>query len=125
MIPNKARAEELASAQLSAARKEQGGAGSETGSRSRFFTRRRRQRRSKSLGKDHWEDVVFSEAAVSQFPAYERVVLRGCGFLRPVVLFGAVADIARDLLLREMPDKFAAPREFSGWDGEGRGVSGV
>ena len=115
MIPNKARAEELASAQLSAARREQGGgAGADGGSgRSRFFTRRRRQRRSKSLGKDHWEDVVFSDA-VSQFPAYERVVLRGCGFVRPVVLFGAVADIARDLLLREMPDKFAAPRESQG-----------
>ncbi|XP_043213913.1 tight junction protein ZO-1-like isoform X2 [Amphibalanus amphitrite] len=122
VIPNRARAEELASAQLSAARREQGSA--DTTSRSRFFTRRRRQRRSKSLGKDHWEDVAFSEA-VSQFPAYERVVLRGCGFVRPVVLFGAVADIARDLLLREMPDKFAAPQLDMGCDSKSSKSSGI
>ncbi|XP_037080628.1 tight junction protein ZO-1-like [Pollicipes pollicipes] len=104
VIPNKARAEELATAQFNAAKKEH----TNTETRSRFFSRRRRQRRSKSLGKDHWEDVVFSDS-VSKFPAYERVVLRGCGFVRPVVLFGAVADITRELLLKEMPDKFAAP----------------
>ncbi|XP_043195405.1 tight junction protein ZO-1-like [Amphibalanus amphitrite] len=105
VIPNKARAEELATAQFNAAKKEH--TFSET--RSRLFSRKRRQRRSKSLGKDHWEDLVFDDS-VSKFPAYERVVLRQAGFVRPVVLFGAVADLARQQLLRDLPDRLAAPQ---------------
>lgn len=59
---------------------------------------------------DHWDDVVFSDS-VSKFPAYERVVLRHPGFIRPVVLFGPVADLARDKLLKDFPDKFTSPRK--------------
>lgn len=33
------------------------------------------------------------------------------GFVRPVVIFGAIADIARERLLAEYPDKFYFPRE--------------
>lgn len=47
IIPNKARAEELATAQFNAAKKEQ----TQSESRSGFFKRRRNSRRSKSLGK--------------------------------------------------------------------------
>lgn len=59
---------------------------------------------------DHWDDVVFSDS-VSKFPAYERVILRHPGFVRPVVLFGPVADLAREKLLKDFPDKFTSPRE--------------
>ncbi|XP_071514345.1 tight junction protein ZO-3 isoform X17 [Panulirus ornatus] len=107
IIPNKARAEELATAQFNAAKKEQ----TQSESRSGFFKRRRNSRRSKSLGKDHWEDVVFADS-VSKFPAYERVTLRHPGFVRPIVLFGPLADIAREKLLKENPDKFSSPRIY-------------
>ena len=49
---------------------------------------------------------------MSKFPAYERVSLRHPGFPRPVVIFGPVADIARERLLRDFPLKFASPRKF-------------
>ncbi|XP_076666859.1 zonula occludens-like protein polychaetoid isoform X1 [Andrena cerasifolii] len=106
IIPNKARAEELATAQFNATKKEM----SASESRGSFFRRRRSShRRSKSLGRDHWDDVVFSDS-VSKFPAYERVILRHPGFVRPVVLFGPVADLAREKLLKDFPDKFTSPQ---------------
>ncbi|KAI5747103.1 hypothetical protein M8J77_011004 [Diaphorina citri] len=106
IIPNKARAEELATAQFNATKKEL----SASESRGSFFKRRRNShRRSKSLSKDHWDDVVFGDS-ISKFPAYERVSLRHPGFIRPVVLFGPVADLARDKLLKDFPDKFSAPQ---------------
>jgi hypothetical protein len=55
--------------------------------------------------------VVFADS-ISKFPAYERVVLRHPGFVRPVVLFGPVADIAREKMLKDFPDKFTSPREW-------------
>jgi hypothetical protein len=56
--------------------------------------------------------VVFAET-LSKFPAYERVVLRHPGFIRPVVFFGPIADVARDKLIKDFPDKFSAPRKLS------------
>lgn len=61
---------------------------------------------------DHWDDVVFADS-ISKFPAYERVVLRHPGFVRPVVLFGPVADIAREKMLKDFPDKFTSPRKWT------------
>uniref|UniRef100_A0A0P4VY65 Tight junction protein ZO-1 n=1 Tax=Scylla olivacea TaxID=85551 RepID=A0A0P4VY65_SCYOL len=116
IIPNKARAEELATAQFNAAKKEQ----TQSESRSGFFKRRRNSRRSKSLGKDHWEDVVFADS-VSKFPAYERVALRHTGFVRPIVLFGPLSDLAREKLLKENPDKFSSPQ----LDSSGEKPSGI
>lgn len=106
VIPNKSRAEELATAQFNATKKEMNASESRTS----FFRRRRssNHRRSKSLSRENWDDVVFSDA-ISKFPAYERVVLRHPGFVRPVVLFGPVSDLARDRLIKEFPDKFTAP----------------
>ncbi|XP_018322344.1 tight junction protein ZO-1 [Agrilus planipennis] len=105
IIPNKARAEELATAQFNATKKEM----SANESRGSFFRRRRNSnRRSKSLGKEHWDDILFSDT-VSKFPAYERVVLKHPGFTRPIILFGPVADVARDKLLKDFPDKFISP----------------
>ncbi|KAL0269988.1 UNVERIFIED_CONTAM: hypothetical protein PYX00_007550 [Menopon gallinae] len=106
IIPNKSRAEELATAQFNATKKEM----SASESRGSFFRRRRNShRRSKSLSRDHWDDVVFADS-ISKFPAYERVVLRHPGFVRPVVLFGPVADLARDKILKDFPDKFTSPQ---------------
>ncbi|XP_015112181.1 tight junction protein ZO-1 isoform X1 [Diachasma alloeum] len=116
IIPNKARAEELATAQFNATKKEL----SASESRGSFFRRRRgSHRRSKSLGRDHWDDVVFSDS-VSKFPAYERVVLRHPGFIRPVVLFGPVADLAREKLLKDFPDKFTSPQMESQMEDGGK-----
>lgn len=41
-------------------------------------------------------------------PAYERVVLREASFKRPVVVFGSIADIARNLLTGDHPQQFEA-----------------
>ena len=112
VIPNKSRAEEVATQQFNLAKKEQNIAEQSRGTS--FFRRRKdksgHHRRSKSLGKDHWEDLVWSES-MSKFPAYERVSLRHPGFPRPVVIFGPVADLARERLLRDFPGKFASPRK--------------
>ncbi|CAH0563619.1 unnamed protein product [Brassicogethes aeneus] len=106
IIPNKSRAEELATAQFNATKKEM----SANESRGSFFKRRRSSnRRSKSLGKEHWDDILFSDT-VSKFPAYERVLLKHPGFTRPVILFGPIADVARDKLLKDFPDKFISPQ---------------
>lgn len=66
---------------------------------------------------------MFSDS-VSKFPAYERVVLRHPGFIRPVVLFGPVADLAREKLLKDFPDKFTSPQmEKQIEEGSGGGSS--
>ena len=60
---------------------------------------------------------------MSKFPAYERVSLRHPGFPRPVVIFGPVADIARERLLRDFPLKFASPQQDNaGGDGSKSGI---
>ncbi|XP_048478181.1 tight junction protein ZO-1 isoform X4 [Plutella xylostella] len=106
-IPNKARAEELATAQFNATKKELSGSGD---SKHNFFRRRRStHRRTKSLGKEHWDEVVLSDS-ISKFPAYERVSLRQPGFVRPVIVLGAVADIARESLLQS-GNNFAEPQK--------------
>ncbi|XP_060648693.1 tight junction protein ZO-1 isoform X11 [Drosophila nasuta] len=105
VIPNKSRAEELATAQFNATKKEMNA----NESRGNFFRRRRStHRRSKSLSRENWDDVVFSDS-ISKFPAYERVVLRHPGFVRPLVLFGPVSDLAREKLAKDYPDKFCTP----------------
>lgn len=120
VIPNKSRAEEIATQQFNAAKKEQN---TTENSKSSFFKRKKAQnhRRSKSLGKDHWEDLVWSES-MSKFPAYERVSLRHPGFPRPVVIFGPVSDIARERLLRDFPLKFASPQQDTSGEGSKSGI---
>ena len=49
---------------------------------------------------------------MSKFPAYERVSLKHPGFPRPVVIFGPVADLVRDRLLKDFPGKFASPQNM-------------
>ncbi|RWS16821.1 tight junction protein ZO-1-like protein [Dinothrombium tinctorium] len=105
VIPNKSRAEELCAEQNAEKSKKSDSLTSET--RGSFF-KRRSARRTKSLSKDNWEDV-FADGH-SKFPAYERVTLKHPGFIRPVVLFGPLGDIAREKLLKDYPDKYASPQ---------------
>ncbi|KAL8584046.1 hypothetical protein ACOMHN_022386 [Nucella lapillus] len=114
-IPNRKKAEFLASAQ------QENSSGRDTlpnKGRGSLF-KRKSARRAKSLGKDHWEEVVFS-GLITKFPPYERVVLRDPAFVRPVVLFGAIADVARDMLLKEFPDRFESPQVEKGGDNKGK-----
>ena len=124
-IPNKSRADELATEQRAEGRSKKSLSGGDLGSgeggassrRGNFFKRRRSARRSKSLSKDHWEDVIFGDGS-SKFGAYERVTLKNTGFTRPVVFFGPLADIAREKFLRDNPEKYACPRALSVNDDE-------
>lgn len=54
--------------------------------------------------------MVFGDS-ISKFPAYEKVVLSHTGFVRPVVLFGPISDLAREKLTKDFPDKFLSPRK--------------
>ena len=60
---------------------------------------------------------------MSKFPAYERVSLKHPGFPRPIVIFGPVADLVRDRLLKDFPGKFASPQnvEENSTSGNGNG----
>ncbi|XP_064644896.1 tight junction protein ZO-1-like isoform X2 [Lineus longissimus] len=124
VIPNFNRAEQLALAQRKRQSRDADKENNAPNKRGGFF-RRRSHRRSKSLSKDHWEDVIFSNT-VTKFPAYERVVLRQPNFLRPVVIFGALSDVIRDRLLREHPESFESPQADVNRGGdESTGRSGI
>ncbi|XP_074661139.1 tight junction protein 1-like isoform X2 [Tubulanus polymorphus] len=106
IIPNKNRAEQLALAQRQKASTTEDS--KETQPKRGFFFRRKSARRTKSLSKEHWEELIFSNP-VSKFPAYERVLLRQANFVRPVVIYGAIADVARERLLKTSP-KYMSPQ---------------
>ncbi|XP_055017306.1 tight junction protein ZO-2-like [Boleophthalmus pectinirostris] len=94
IIPNKSRAEQMASVQSC-----QRGLPADRAD----FWRLRAQRSMKR------KDVRRSREApptATPFPAYERVLLREAGFRRPVVLFGPITDAATERLAAEMPDQF-------------------
>ncbi|XP_071942456.1 tight junction protein 1-like isoform X2 [Antedon mediterranea] len=106
IIPNNSRAEQLASSQPPDYYMKPQPTG---GGRSSFFRRRQKSFRStKNLIKDEWDKVVFG-GTPPKFPPYERVVLKDPEFVRPVVLFGPLADIAREKLLAEFDEKFESP----------------
>ncbi|KAL3885385.1 hypothetical protein ACJMK2_025454 [Sinanodonta woodiana] len=121
IIPNKNRAEQLILSSQSNNDEEKENTQSKI--RGNLF-KRRSARRSKSLSKDHWEDVIFSNLQ-TKFPAYERVVLRDPGFVRPVVIFGPMADVAREKLLQEFPTKFESPQHDGSLDAEKKSRSGI
>ena len=70
-----------------------------------LFRKRLQSRRTKSLTTNVDDDGIYD----SQMPpAYERVVLRQIAFKRPVVLYGPLADVARQLLLANFSPYFDA-----------------
>ncbi|XP_006137907.2 tight junction protein 2 isoform X1 [Pelodiscus sinensis] len=98
IIPNKSRAEQMASVQNS----------QRDGSSDRAdFWRMRGQRSAvkKNLRKSR-EDLTAIASVSTKFPAYERVLLREAGFKRPVVIFGPIADLAMEKLSNDLPDLY-------------------
>ncbi|XP_016318967.1 tight junction protein ZO-1-like isoform X9 [Sinocyclocheilus anshuiensis] len=116
IIPNKNRAEQLSSVQYTLPKT--------TGGDRADFWRFRGLRSSKRNLRKSREDLS-AQPVQTKFPAYERVVLREAGFLRPVVIFGPIADVARDKLAREVPDMFelakSEPRD-AGTDQRSSGI---
>ncbi|CAG9539268.1 unnamed protein product [Cercopithifilaria johnstoni] len=98
VIPNSETAEKLAKVAR---------ADTSTFGRSTFFRRKLKERRTKSLTKNVVDDVTFENTCDMAFPAYERVTLRHPQFQRPLVLFGPLADIARQRLLANFSLRFA------------------
>ncbi|KAE8291525.1 Tight junction protein ZO-2 Tight junction protein 2 [Larimichthys crocea] len=97
IIPNKSRAEQMASVQSSHK--------PVPGDRADFWRlRAQRSLKRKDLRKSR--ENLSSQTLATHFPAYERVVLREAGFRRPVVLFGSIADAANEKLASEIPDLF-------------------
>uniref|UniRef100_A0A8C5CRG5 Tight junction protein 1a n=1 Tax=Gadus morhua TaxID=8049 RepID=A0A8C5CRG5_GADMO len=97
IIPNKNRAEQLSSVQYTLPK-------TPGGDRADFWRFRGLRSSKRNLRKSR-EDLS-AQPVQTKFPAYERVVLREAGFLRPVVIFGPIADAAREKLGREEPDVF-------------------
>ncbi|XP_039659060.1 tight junction protein ZO-2-like isoform X2 [Perca fluviatilis] len=97
IIPNKSRAEQMASVQNSHK--------AVAGDRADFWRLRgQRSLKRKDLRKSR--ENLSGQTLATRFPAYERVVLREAGFRRPVVLFGPIADAANEKLASEIPNLF-------------------
>ncbi|KAK0425013.1 hypothetical protein QR680_008982 [Steinernema hermaphroditum] len=79
--------------------------------RSTLFRKKLAIRRTKSLTKNGLEDSIMNDLGGGELasPAYERVTLRSPPFQRPVVIYGALADVARQLLLSNFALRFGAP----------------
>ncbi|KAM4619041.1 tight junction protein 1 isoform 5-T5 [Polymixia lowei] len=116
IIPNKNRAEQLSSVQYTLPK-------TAGGDRADFWRFRGLRSSKRNLRKSR-EDLS-AQPVQTKFPAYERVVLREAGFLRPVVIFGPIADVAREKLAREEPDLFelakSEPRD-AGTDQRSSGI---
>uniref|UniRef100_A0A8C8Y1P7 Tight junction protein 3 n=1 Tax=Panthera leo TaxID=9689 RepID=A0A8C8Y1P7_PANLE len=106
IIPNRSRAEQLAS--LEAAQRAVGaGPGASSGSNARAeFWRLRGLRRGAKKTTHRSREDLSDLTRQGHYPPYERVVLREASFKRPVVILGPVADIAMQKLTAEMPDQF-------------------
>ncbi|XP_078055985.1 tight junction protein 1 isoform X4 [Mustelus asterias] len=101
IIPNRNRAEQLSSVQYTLPK-------TAGGDRADFWRFRGLRSSKRNLRKSR-EDLS-AQPVHTKFPAYERVVLREAGFLRPVVIFGPLADIAREKLAREESDFYEIAR---------------
>ncbi|XP_038640207.1 tight junction protein ZO-1-like isoform X4 [Scyliorhinus canicula] len=101
IIPNRNRAEQLSSVQYTLPK-------TAGGDRADFWRFRGLRSSKRNLRKSR--DDLSAQPVHTKFPAYERVVLREAGFLRPVVIFGPLADIAREKLAREETDLYEIAR---------------
>ncbi|XP_034055138.1 tight junction protein ZO-2-like isoform X2 [Gymnodraco acuticeps] len=101
LIPNKSRAEQMASVQS---------AHKAVAVDRADFWRLRAQRSVKRKDLRKSRENLSTPTLATRFPAYERVVLREAGFRRPVVLFGPIADAANEKLASEMPDLFVVAK---------------
>ncbi|NWT13440.1 ZO3 protein, partial [Vireo altiloquus] len=101
IIPNRSRAEQIAS--LESVLKATSGANA-SGARAEFWKLRGLRGAKKILRKSR-EDLS-SLTKQGHYPPYERVVLKEASFKRPVVILGPIADIAVQKLSREFPELF-------------------
>ncbi|CAB1322620.1 unnamed protein product, partial [Coregonus sp. 'balchen'] len=116
IIPNKNRAEQLSSVQYTLPK-------TAGGDRADFWRFRGLRSSKRNLRKSR-EDLS-AQPVQSKFPAYERVVLREAGFLRPVVIFGPIADVAREKISREEPDLFELAKSEPRDAGKDQRSSGI
>ncbi|CAF4215533.1 unnamed protein product, partial [Rotaria sp. Silwood2] len=115
-IPNQSRAEQLVEVALSLDELIK----SKQSSFKRKLRTKFSDKRSRSvLSSNHLkEDLIFTKVTCwkpminSKFSTYERVKLKPITIIRPVVLLGPLADIARDQLLEQYPDKFELPETY-------------
>ncbi|CAI5439527.1 unnamed protein product [Caenorhabditis angaria] len=78
-----------------------------------LLRRKFESRKSKSLPKNMICDPTELSANIP-LPAYERVSLNTPSFHRPIVLFGPLADIARQYLLQQFSARFGQPESDGG-----------
>ncbi|XP_069778369.1 tight junction protein ZO-2a isoform X2 [Narcine bancroftii] len=97
IIPNKSRAEQMSNVQ-----NVQKATSSDRGD----FWRSRGQRAAMKKNLRKSREDLSAVPVSTKFPAYERVVLREAGFMRPLVLFGPIADVATEKLATDLPDSF-------------------
>ncbi|KAL8177812.1 UNVERIFIED_CONTAM: Tight junction protein ZO-3, partial [Gekko kuhli] len=111
IIPNKNRAEQIAS--LESVLKATSGSFSSSGARAEFWKLRGLRGAKKNLRKSREDLSVLTKQG--HYPPYERVMLKEATFKRPVVILGPIADIAMQKLSAELPDQFevaeSVPRE--------------
>ncbi|XP_077187518.1 tight junction protein ZO-3 isoform X1 [Paroedura picta] len=111
IIPNKNRAEQIAS--LESVLKATSSSFSSSGARAEFWKLRGLRGAKKNLRKSREDLSLLTKQG--HYPPYERVTLKEATFKRPVVVLGPIADIAMQKLSAEMPDQFeiaeSVPRE--------------
>ncbi|XP_033903980.3 tight junction protein ZO-3 isoform X1 [Acipenser ruthenus] len=103
-IPNKSRAEQLASTEQT--QRSSGSSSSTPSSRLRAeFWKLRGLRGAKKSNRKSREDL--SQLTIQgKFPPYEKVFLREATFKRPIVILGPLSDVAIQKLSTEMPAEF-------------------
>ncbi|XP_078484813.1 tight junction protein 1 isoform X2 [Ciona intestinalis] len=77
------------------------------------------------FGKNTRSDPPSIGVSSNMFPAYERVVLREAGFKRPVVIFGPLADIARERLAADYATHYEVARNEGTVSGQKSNRKGV
>ncbi|NWW98624.1 ZO3 protein, partial [Caloenas nicobarica] len=101
IIPNRSRAEQIAS--LESVMKATSG-GNPSGARAEFWKLRGLRGAKKMLRKSREDLSALTRQG--HYPPYERVVLKEASFKRPVVILGPIADIAMQKLSTELPELF-------------------
>ncbi|MEE6487743.1 hypothetical protein FKM82_015010 [Ascaphus truei] len=97
IIPNRSRAEQYAS--MESILKPQS-----SGPRAEFWKLRGLRGAKKILRKSR--DDLSTLTSKSNYPPYEKVLLREASFKRPVVILGPITDIAHQKLCAELPQEF-------------------
>ncbi|NXL36201.1 ZO3 protein, partial [Glaucidium brasilianum] len=101
IIPNRSRAEQIAS--LESVLKATSGVNS-SGARAEFWKLRGLRGAKKMLRKSREDLCALTKQG--RYPPYERVVLKEANFKRPVVILGPIADVAMQKLSTELPELF-------------------